>query len=207
MTQAEALLHAERFQALHGALPSRLDWRGANLEHFRTRDMTSYPSERQVQRLFGGWGNFLRALGETPPIAQDTARVAVGHVQNRLADVEVMPGASGTIDAFVGGLKAEIKGSSLQQDERFRTPRFRFRLHEREYSRLVDTLILVGIVGDEAVIEWQLDKVAMLAHADGVDTLSIPAKYPFNMQGYNLFFYERWKAPLRLHELIAKAGL
>ena len=207
MTQAEAVFCAERFKAIHGRFPSRIDWRGENLAHFRSRDMTAYPSERQVQRLFSGWGQFLRELGESPLITQETARVAVEHVQNRLGNVEVMPGASGTIDAFVGSLKAEIKGSTLQQDERFRTPRFRFRLHEREYSRLVDTLILVGIVADEAVVEWHLDKVAMLTIADGVDTLSVPAKYPFNLQGYNMFFYERWKAPLTFHQLVQKAGL
>lgn len=203
---AQALSLAKRFEQTTGKLPSRMDWRGENLRQFREAHGLEYPSERVVQRLFNGWGNFLRELGESPLITQDTAKAALAHVQRRYEDVELQPGASGTIDCFIGAERVEVKSSSLQQDEVIRTPRWRFRLHEREYSRLVDKMILVGVVAGEPVVEWALDKVAMLMHVDGLDTLNLPAKYPFNYQAYPLYYYETWKANLSYAEVLEMAA-
>ena len=206
MDKRSAVLRlAEEFKEREGRFPSRIDWRGRNLAHYREKHGLDYPSERQVQRLFGNWGMLLVALGLPPRRTQDVADIALNYVLDAYEDVEVMPGASGTIDCFVEGERTEVKGASLRTDDYIRTPRWRFRLHGREYSRIVDRLILVGLVGEEPVVEWSLDKVGVYLEADGKDALSIPAKFPFDNLSYNLSMYERWKAPLTLEELLSRA--
>lgn len=198
---------AERFRELEGRYPSRLDWRGENLEHFRRKHGLHYPSERQVQKYTKSWGRFLAELGETPRSTQKTADIAIQHVQSRYKGVEVMPGRSGTIDVFIGDERCEVKGATIGKDELIRSPRWRFRLHHRDYSSLVDRLILVGLVQDVPVVEWSLDNVGMFLHADGRDTLAIPAKNPFQFLSYPLQMYEEWKADLTYDELVNLSGL
>jgi len=192
---------AFHFQRQENRLPARLDWRGENLAYFRDKHGRQYPAERQVQIQFGSWGKFIVACGGLPKTTQRIADIAIEHVVKKY-DATVMPGNNGTIDCHIGDESYEVKGASLQTDSMVRTPRWRFRLHSRQYSLLVDKLILVGIAGDTPVAEWTFDKVDMVQHIDGKDALSVPAKAPFGTSYYNFYFMETWMENKTLDEII-----
>lgn len=197
---------AFKFQEYEGRLPVRIDWRAENLAYFRKKHKLKYPAERQVQVQFGSWGHFLVACGGIPKSTQKVADIAVEHVVKRYGAI-VMPGASGTIDAHINDESVEIKGATLVTDDLIRTPRWRFRLHSRQYSLLVDKVILVGLSGEEPVVEWMFDRVDMAQHLDGKDALSIRAKDPFGTSYYPFYFLETWKASLAYQEVVDKQGL
>lgn len=196
---------AKVFHDIEGRWPSRIDWRGDNLTHFRTSHGIDYPHEKTVYRQYGGWRHFLANLGVGTVVTQETAAIAEEYLTNKYGNrIQIMPGSSGTIDCYFDGARTEVKSSSLANDDKIHTPRFRFRLHSRQYSSLVDKMILVGIVKGEVVAEWLLDNVAIIENADNKSSLNVVAKYPFQGRNYPLFFYEVWKEDVSYLELIER---
>lgn len=198
---------AGEFKARTGKLPSRIDWRGENLTYWRSVHGLPYPHTATIERVYGGWNHFLMACGSLPRSTQEVGTQALEHVCRRYPDVEVMPGHSGTIDCFIDGERVEVKGATLSRDSFIHTPRWRFRLHHRDYSLLVDRVILVGLAGGKPVVEWSFDKVDTVMYLDGKDALSITARQAFGGGHYTYAFQETWKEDLTYEEVLALENL
>lgn len=198
---------AEEFRARTGRLPSRIDWRGENLSYWRTVHGLPYPSSSYVGKLCGGWSAFILECGGLPRKNQEVGNLAIEHVRRRYEDVEVMPGSSGTIDCFIGGERVEVKGATLAKDNVIHTPRWRFRLHHRDYSLMVDRVILVGMAGGRPVVEWSFDRVDTVMYLDGKDALSITARQVFSDGHYAFFYHETWREDLTYDEVLALENL
>lgn len=194
---------AEDFRARTGKLPVRLDWRGENRTYWENQHGVEYPSSRIVELEWGGWGKFIMALGGLPLTHGETGSMALEYVQGRYPEVELMPGANGTVDCFVGGDRVEVKGSRLNRDARIPAPRWRFRIHSRQLSLLVDRVILVGFAGGRPVVEWSFDRVDSVIHLDGKDALSVTARQVFGGGYYPYFHNEMFRDDLTYEELLA----
>jgi hypothetical protein len=194
---------AEDFRARTGKLPVRLDWRGENRTYWETQHGVAYPSARIVELEWGGWSKFMLALGGLPLTHRETGVMALEYVQARYPEVELMPGANGTVDCFIGGERVEVKGSRLNRDARIPAPRWRFRIHSRQLSLLVDRVILVGIAGDSPVVEWSFDRADSLIHLDGKDALSVTARQVFGGGHYPYYYNEVFREDLTYEELLA----
>jgi hypothetical protein len=186
-----------------GRPPSRLDFRGENLERYREAHGIQYPTAKQVETVFGRWGKYVEVVGGTPvspKIAVGNAAIRFMKEQFGLVEEDAHMGA---IDGTIDGRTVEVKGATIGLDRTMGHPRWRFRLHHRKYSLMVDELWLVGLDGDRALAAWKLGKADMARFIDGRDAISIAVAPLFKGRWYNLLPHEVWKAQLSIEEVDA----
>lgn len=200
------LAYGQHFRQQTGRAPARLDFRGANLEHYRQAHGVPYPSAKQVEAVFGSWGAYATAVGG-PSISP---KVEVGYraveFMRRQFGLVVEDGHMGAVDGVIDGRTVEVKGATLSKDRTFGHVRWRFRLHHRRYSLLVDELWLVGLHEQEAVIAWRLNKSDMVRYADDRDAISIGASAALKGHWYPLAPNEAWRKELtrqQVHDIIS----
>lgn len=184
-----------------GRPPSQFDWRGENRRYWMAKHGIHYPTSSYVERVFGSWGNFLSALGEVPKYhATRIGYLAMEFCREKFG-VESLNYHTGAVDGYWNGEPVEIKGATLEQDRHFGHYRWRFRLHNRQYSKLVSHIFLVGFSPDgKPLAAWRFDKPD-LPLFDNRDSLNISAHTVLLNKPYPYVYNEVWKAQLTYNEV------
>lgn len=189
------------FVKREGRPPSMLDWRGENRRYWSGKHGVQYPSTRQVELVFGTWGNFLSALGEVPGYHSSRIGYKAMDFCREQFGVEVLTFHTGAVDGYWNGEPVEIKGATLEQDAKFGHYRWRFRLHKRKYSKLVSHMFFVGFSPDERpLVAWRFDKPD-LPLFDDRDSVNIAAHTVLLNKPYPYVYNEVWKAQLTYNEV------
>lgn len=108
----------------------------------------------------------------------------------------------GAVDGYLNGQPVEIKAAELSQDFRFGHVRWRFRLHRRKYSLLVDYMFLVGLYDSRPIIVWKLNKSDIVRFADNRDSFSQAAAPPLLGRWYPLAPNEIYKEQFTYDEIL-----
>jgi hypothetical protein len=193
--------YGRHFMEREGRPPSRLDWRGENLQHYREAHGITYPSAKQIETIFRRWGRFVEAIGARP----NSTKIAVGRAAIRFLKenfgLEEEDFPMGAYDGTINGRTVEVKGSTISKEKTFGHVRWRFRFHHRQYSKLCDELWLVGLDDDRPLAVWRLKKADMMRFVDERDALSIAVRCVFKNVFYPLHANIVWKAPLTKAEI------
>jgi hypothetical protein len=185
-----------------GRAPSITDWKGQNRQYWASKHGVQYPPATNVERLFGSWGNFLSVLGMTPSYHPTRLGFLAMELCRNLFGVEDLNYQTGAVDGYWHDRPVEIKGARIERDPTFGHYRWRFRLHHRQYSKLVDHIFLVGFDhGERPLIVWRFDKQDIGPLFDSRDSISIAAHPPLLSKPYPYVYNEVWKAPLTYTEV------
>lgn len=185
-----------------GKPPAIVDWKGKNREYWTAKHGIHYPSGTTIERVFGSWGNFLSVLGVTPAYSRTRLGYLAAELCRNLFGVEDLNYRQGPIDGYWQDRPVEIKGSRLEKDPHFGHYRWRFRLHYRAYSKLVEHIFLVGFDhGERPLVVWRFDKQDLAPLFDNRDSISIAAHNVLLNRPYPYVYNEVWKTPLTYTEV------
>lgn len=146
LTKENLIQWAKDFKKQFGYFPSKDDCRGANKAAYEAVHKFTMIHASSVQRLFGTWADYRIACGEIPSkythtnLAEDTS---IAYLTAKYGFVE-HKSTNGNVDGYIGDKTVEVKASILRKGSR-NYERFRWSLHEREYSKLVDEMYLIGL--------------------------------------------------------------
>lgn len=169
---------AKDFKTNFGYFPAEDDCRGANKKAYETVHKYKMVHSSSILRLFGSWTSFRLECGEVASkythsnLAEDTS---LAYLKEKYGFVE-HNSPNGNIDGYIGKNTVEVKASILRKGSRdYR--RFRWSLHEREYSKLVDEMFLIGISETgEVLVEARLSKYDMHMAVDYKAAIELSAE-------------------------------
>ena len=154
-TPEELLDYVRLFQKHLNRFPSRDDLKGKRKIHFEglltaaTKKPVKLPQAVFFERAFGSWQELRDRFGEekskyTP--GELAEKVSMDYAVKQLG-MEPADNETSVVDGYIGDEAVEVKGATLSRagmkDGHYR---FRWNLHYRELSKLVDRLILVGVL-------------------------------------------------------------
>lgn len=175
-SRADLIQTAQMFAQRFGKFPAQADFKGERKAYYEDVLKSKLPHARCFEREFGSWGALRTLLGEEPSkFTPDglSEKVSMEFAQNVLGMVPV-DNETGVVDGYIGDLRVEVKGSLLTRasvkDSHYR---FRWMLHHRELSKLVDKVVCVGVLKNgEIGVVLQFDGEAVIAdRLDGRKTL------------------------------------
>lgn len=163
LTKESLVKWGQEFKTKFGYFPSEDDCRGANKKAYESVHQFKMSHASSINRIFGSWSAFRTEAGEVATkythssLAEDTS---IAYLTEKYNFVE-HTGPNGNVDGYIEDRTVEVKASILRKGSRGYS-RFRWSLHEREYSKLVDEMYLIGINDQgEVLVEAKLNKYDM----------------------------------------------
>lgn len=152
-----------------GKFPARDDFKGERRTYYENLLGISIPHAIKFERTFGSWSEVRKSFGVgeskfTPN--QLAEKVSIDYAVKQLGMVEVQS-ETGTVDGFIGNQRVEVKGNVLSRasaSDKHANYRFRWPLHYRKYSQLVDRMVLVGVLRN--------GEIAMVLDVQGQDQIT-----------------------------------
>lgn len=146
---------ARDFKKRFGYFPAQDDLKKPNRDMLQKLFGIEVPHATTIARRFGSWSIFREACGETPSKytpSHMTEEISIAYMKKKYGMVEV-EAENSIVDGYIGDRAVEVKGGRLKikkTDAKY--PSFEWNLHEREYSKLVDELYLIGMDDDGNVL-------------------------------------------------------
>lgn len=207
-----------RFAQRVGHPPRRIDLREPARSAWEEQLGIALPTADQAASRFGSWGGYLERMGYGLPASSvDYALVeqaGLAHVEDAYPGIQFVRSeqnawdATHVFDPAKGPEKVEVKAGSIsRRKDGSGDAFFAFRLHEREYSKFIDRLILVGVGWHPdsdllvPLVRLEIPKSALKA-LDGKSTLMI---YVGAALGPNHSIYRpyvRWRAKVTPQEAL-----
>ena len=146
-----------RFNQRVGRPPRRLDLREPTKSAWEKQLGMALPTADQASYRFGSWGNYLKRMGYGPHASGNVDNALIeaaglAHVEEVYPETEFVDAEQSVWDALIqfhpdkGAEKVEVKASALSR--RRDNPShiyWSFKTHNRQFSKLIDRLILVGV--------------------------------------------------------------
>ena len=144
---------AKEFKHKFGFFPGRDDLKGKTRKAYMDNFQFEMMHATTIERIFDSWSEFREACGELPSkythsnIAEDAS---VAYMVERYGFVP-STAEQDVVDGYIGNVAVELKSSILRRKTGNFT-RFRWALHNRDYSKLVDEMYLIGCDEDGNVL-------------------------------------------------------
>ena len=136
---------AHDFKKATGYFPGRDDMKGEVRKQYAKKLNMPMPHATTIERIFGKWSDFRTACGETQSKFTHTKLAEATSIKylTEKYGFEEHPANAGHVDGYINDKRIEVKAATLRKASRGN--KFRWRLHNREYSKLVDEMFLIGI--------------------------------------------------------------
>ncbi|WP_155299021.1 hypothetical protein [Deinococcus kurensis] len=192
-TRAQLIQVAQDFVATFGKFPARDDFKGERRTYHEGIMGQTLPGGRVFEHEFGSWQAFRDELSAgtskyTPGEASE--RISMHYATQTLGMIEV-PHETGTVDGFIGDQRVEVKGALLTRASASgqSTYRWRWMIHHREVSKLVDRLVLVGVLktGEIGCVVDIAGEQQLRDLADGRKTIDLSVSVLFGQRDSRLW--------------------
>ncbi|ABU97029.1 hypothetical protein P74p79 [Thermus phage P74-26] len=178
MNAREAIAAGLRFYQRVGRAPRREDFRPKHKARWEAILGFELPGEYTIKKEFGGFNNYIRAMGLSLNVANDVEEVenaSLRHVLEVYPNAQLVKSEQSVYDLEIGQERVEVKGTQLSIRNDNGAMHFSWRLHNRIFSKLVDRVILVGLDKDLNPLVRLEFKGSGLRLLDDKDTLTVYA--------------------------------
>jgi hypothetical protein len=198
MNMREIIATGLRFYQRVGRPLKREDLRGKRKERWESVLGFELPTEYDVRKHFGSHADYLKAMGFSNNMPDRIAQVedaSLKHVLEVYPQAQIVRSERSVYDLEIGNERVEVKGTQLAIRNDTLQAHFSWRLHKREFSKIVDRVILVGLDKDLNPLIRLEFYGAGLKLLDKKDTLTI---YAAAIAGGHSKYrpYVAWIAPI-----------
>lgn len=168
---------AKEFKHKFGYFPGRDDLKGDARKAYIERHNFNMYHATSIERVFGSWSDFRIACGEAASIHTPTTiteQVSMTYMVEQYGMIATS-GEQDVVDGYIGDSRIEVKSAILRRKTEGQK-RFRWALHKREYSKLVDEMALIGCDEDgNVLLDIRISsKGEIAALIDNRNTVEIP---------------------------------
>ncbi len=152
-TEESIIEWAKSFKHKFGFFPVRDDLKGRTRAAYE--DIHNFPMMHAttIERIFGSWSDFREACGEAVSRFTHSDVAEQASVQYMIEKYDFIPSVAeqDVVDGYIGSRAIELK-ASIRRRKTGNSTRFRWVLHNRDYSKLVDEMFLIGTDEDGNVL-------------------------------------------------------
>lgn len=152
-TQESIIEWAKQFKDKFGYFPGRDDLKGKTRKAYEDNYNFSMMHANTIERIFGSWTEFREACGEASSKYTHTNVAETASITYMVEKYGFIPSTAeqDVVDGYIGDRSIELK-SAIRRRKSGNDTRFRWVLHNRIYSQLVDEMYLIGCDEDGNVL-------------------------------------------------------
>jgi hypothetical protein len=216
---AELTLFAHRFQQLSGRTLRRRDLRPDRAYQLTQefiqaghRDVPEFPAESTVLAWFPSFSNYmdLSGLRDTKLLPGEISRIELAGIQHCVETLSMIPetaersvtdGWIETVNPISGikqTLRVEVKTTTVAPCPGRSYNTFGWNIHEREYSKIADLLVLVGLDDQHnPVCRFEIPQVHLARLVDRRVMLRVYTNAIWGFGNSGLKPFLRWRVPVQ----------